>query len=161
MKCREVAELMVKHRATNLTYSHVLTKFEKDPRIKTLVAVKEALVQGLYAIKNIKDVWIWYWILLYIFNNIACLRNCNFVIVSMLSQSNHEVGVKLGKKLKFGPKKHDKWWKPLRPNPPPPSSTAIFCQPPSPSWWHNLHVFHLWKLFHLYLYIYILQKFEN
>ena len=47
---------MVKHGAANLTYSDVLTKFGKDPLMETLVAMRGALVNELYALKNITDV---------------------------------------------------------------------------------------------------------
>ena len=45
---------MVKHRTVNLTYSDALTKFGKDPRMETLVAVRTALKE-LYVLKNITD----------------------------------------------------------------------------------------------------------
>ena len=58
MRCRKAgaAELMVRHRAAILRYNDVLTKFVKDPRMETLVAVRGALIKALYVLKNIRDV---------------------------------------------------------------------------------------------------------
>ena len=47
---RKAAELMVKHRAANLTYSDALTKFGKDPRMETLATVRGSLKE-LYVLK--------------------------------------------------------------------------------------------------------------
>ena len=56
-RCRKAAELMVKHRAANLTYSDALTKFGKDPHMETLVAVRRALIlKELYVLRNISYV---------------------------------------------------------------------------------------------------------
>ena len=49
---RKAAELMVKHRSRNLTYSAALQSFEAYPTMKTLVGVRSALKE-LYALKNI------------------------------------------------------------------------------------------------------------
>ena len=46
---------MVKHKAANLTHSDVLTKFGKVPRMDTMVAVRGALINELYVLKNITD----------------------------------------------------------------------------------------------------------
>ena len=48
---------MVKHRAENLTHSDALTKFEKDPRIETMIAVRGALLKlkELYVLQNISE----------------------------------------------------------------------------------------------------------
>ena len=49
---RKAAELMVKHRSRNLTYSAALRAFGALPRMETLVGVRSALKE-LYALKNI------------------------------------------------------------------------------------------------------------
>ena len=49
---RKAAELMVKHRSRNLTYSAALQSFGASPTMKTLVGVRSALKE-LYALKNI------------------------------------------------------------------------------------------------------------
>ena len=49
---RKAAELMVKHRSRNLTYSSVLQFFGASPTMNTLVGVRSAL-KKLYALKNI------------------------------------------------------------------------------------------------------------
>ena len=49
---RKAAELMVKHRSRNSTYSAALQSFGASPNMKTLVGVRSALKE-LYAFKNI------------------------------------------------------------------------------------------------------------
>ena len=44
---------MVEHRAATLTNSDVLTKYGKNPRMETLVAVRGALIKELNAVKNV------------------------------------------------------------------------------------------------------------
>ena len=43
LRCKKAAELMVKDRASNLTYSDVETKFAKYTWMESLVAVRGAL----------------------------------------------------------------------------------------------------------------------
>jgi hypothetical protein len=54
-RSRKAAELMIKHRAVNLTYKDALSKFGEDPRMDTLVGVRAALKE-LYVLKHISDV---------------------------------------------------------------------------------------------------------
>ena len=49
------AELMMKHRSRNLTYSAVLQSFGASPTMKTLFGVRRALKE-LYALKNIEHI---------------------------------------------------------------------------------------------------------
>ena len=53
-RARKAAELMVKHRSRNLTYSRALQAFGASPKMETLVGVRSALKE-LYAIKNINN----------------------------------------------------------------------------------------------------------
>ena len=50
LRCWRAAELMVRHKAAIPRYNDVLTKFVKDPRMETLVAVRGALIKALYDI---------------------------------------------------------------------------------------------------------------
>ena len=54
LKCaqRKAAELMVKHRARNLTYKTALKNFGSDPKMESLVALRRSLKE-LYPLKNI------------------------------------------------------------------------------------------------------------
>ena len=49
---RKATELMVKHRAANLTYRSTLTRFGHNPSMETMVSVRAALKE-LYVLKNI------------------------------------------------------------------------------------------------------------
>ena len=57
LQMQESCRVAVKHRAENLTYCDVLTKFGND-RIETMVAVRGALIklEELHVLKNITDV---------------------------------------------------------------------------------------------------------
>ena len=49
---------VLKHRTANHMYSNVLTKFEKDPRVETLVAVQRsiAIIREFCVLDNSTDV---------------------------------------------------------------------------------------------------------
>ena len=55
IKFRRAADLMIKHRSTNLSYRLALKVFGKSPSMETLVAVRSSLKE-LYVLKNICDV---------------------------------------------------------------------------------------------------------